>query len=205
MTRLPDPSTLAPSSRLYLRPAALHSGAEAGRLIDMGAGFRLPGSRRACSLLEVILRPENQELASACASPSDAVAWCERSPEVHAQRARTLLQQLCEGRGEFGGRPQLMGILNVTPDSFSDGGEHVDSQAAANRGARLVEEGADIIDVGGESTRPFAEPVAVEEELSASRRSWNSSSRPASRSRSTPGAPRSCGPRPPPAHRSSMT
>jgi dihydropteroate synthase len=58
-----------------------------------------------------------------------------------------------------------MGILNVTPDSFSDGGLHFDPVEAIGWGSRLVEQGADIIDVGGESTRPGAEPVAAEEEL----------------------------------------
>lgn len=58
-----------------------------------------------------------------------------------------------------------MGILNVTPDSFSDGGQHFDLEAAISRGLAMMEEGADIIDVGGESTRPGAEPVSLEEEL----------------------------------------
>ncbi len=61
--------------------------------------------------------------------------------------------------------PVLMGIVNVTPDSFSDGGETAGAEAAIARGLELVEQGAAIIDVGGESTRPGAEPVTVEEEL----------------------------------------
>ena len=62
-------------------------------------------------------------------------------------------------------RPLVMGIVNVTPDSFSDGGRHADVEAAVAHGLRLVAEGADLLDVGGESTRPFAEPVAAAEEL----------------------------------------
>jgi dihydropteroate synthase len=58
-----------------------------------------------------------------------------------------------------------MGIVNVTPDSFSDGGLFLDEQAAVNHGIELVEQGADILDIGGESTRPGAEPVSAEEEL----------------------------------------
>ena len=61
--------------------------------------------------------------------------------------------------------PRLMGILNVTPDSFSDGGVHNELTAAVEHGLQLVNDGADIIDVGGESTRPGAEPVSVEEEI----------------------------------------
>ena len=69
---------------------------------------------------------------------------------------------------EFAGlkldRPLLMGIVNVTPDSFSDGGAYFDAERAIKHGANLVAEGADILDIGGESTRPGAEPVDLEEE-----------------------------------------
>jgi dihydropteroate synthase len=61
-------------------------------------------------------------------------------------------------------RPLVMGIVNVTPDSFSDGGRHADVEAAVAHGLALVAAGADILDVGGESTRPFSEPVSAEEE-----------------------------------------
>lgn len=63
-------------------------------------------------------------------------------------------------------RPRVMGVVNVTPDSFSDGGEAYRSEIAIERGLAMVEAGADFIDVGGESTRPGSEPVAVAEELS---------------------------------------
>jgi dihydropteroate synthase len=62
-------------------------------------------------------------------------------------------------------RPALMGILNVTPDSFTDGGLYFDTRAAIERGIGLWEEGADIVDVGGESTRPGAQEVSSDEEL----------------------------------------
>jgi dihydropteroate synthase len=58
-----------------------------------------------------------------------------------------------------------MGVLNVTPDSFSDGGLYLDRGRAVEHAHRIVEEGADLIDVGGESTRPGSEPVSTEEEL----------------------------------------
>ena len=64
-----------------------------------------------------------------------------------------------------GARPLLMGILNVTPDSFHDGGRHASVDAALRRCETLLEDGADIIDVGGESSRPGAEPVSADEEL----------------------------------------
>jgi dihydropteroate synthase len=62
-------------------------------------------------------------------------------------------------------RPSVMGVLNVTPDSFSDGGRFVDPATAIDHGRRLLEEGANIVDVGGESTRPGAASVSAEEEL----------------------------------------
>lgn len=62
-------------------------------------------------------------------------------------------------------RPVVMGVLNVTPDSFSDGGQYRELDTAVRHGLAMVEEGAEIIDVGGESTRPGAEPVDAEEEI----------------------------------------
>ncbi len=89
--------------------------------------------------------------ASLAASPpypaSRAVAW--------RLRTRTLT---------IGRTPLLMGIVNVTPDSFSDGGKFYDPAAAVDHGLRLADEGADLLDVGGESTRPYATPVDAEEE-----------------------------------------
>ena len=66
---------------------------------------------------------------------------------------------------ECGPRTLVMGILNVTPDSFSDGGRFLDHEAATAHGVRMAEEGADIIDVGGESTRPGSDEVPIEEEI----------------------------------------
>jgi dihydropteroate synthase len=71
----------------------------------------------------------------------------------------------CAGKTLDLSRPVVMGVLNVTPDSFSDGGRFLAVESAVTHGLRLVEEGAAIIDVGGESTRPGAVPVAAEEEL----------------------------------------
>jgi len=63
-------------------------------------------------------------------------------------------------------RPLIMGVVNITPDSFSDGGKFLDRRAATEHARRLVEEGADILDIGGESSRPGAQPVALEAERS---------------------------------------
>ncbi|GAB6182747.1 dihydropteroate synthase [Thermodesulfovibrio hydrogeniphilus] len=66
---------------------------------------------------------------------------------------------------DFLKKTYIMGIVNVTPDSFFDGGRYFNVEQAVERGIRLAEEGADILDIGGESTRPGSEPVSVDEEL----------------------------------------
>jgi dihydropteroate synthase len=76
-----------------------------------------------------------------------------------------LVWQCRDRRFEIGPRPLVMGIVNVTPDSFSDGGRFFDPGAAINHGLKLAGEGADILDVGGESTRPGSQPVPPGEEL----------------------------------------
>ena len=68
--------------------------------------------------------------------------------------------RLFDGPGPF-----IMGIVNATPDSFSDGGRYLDPERAVAHALRLADEGADLIDVGGESTRPGAQPVSAEDEI----------------------------------------
>jgi dihydropteroate synthase len=72
----------------------------------------------------------------------------------------------CAGRPLKLDRPRVVGILNITPDSFSDGGSYGSADEAVAHGLRMVEEGADMLDIGGESTRPGADDVSMEEELS---------------------------------------
>jgi dihydropteroate synthase len=84
-------------------------------------------------------------------------AWTERPPFV---------VPLPDGRKlDLSGRPLVMGVLNVTPDSFSDGGMFDDRESAVGHALQMCEEGAEIIDVGGESTRPGSAPVDTDEEL----------------------------------------
>jgi dihydropteroate synthase len=81
----------------------------------------------------------------------------------YPQRARSW--QLRTRRLAFECRPLLMGIVNITPDSFSDGGRYFDLRRAIEHAERLLAEGADLLDIGGESTRPYADPVDAREEL----------------------------------------
>lgn len=77
----------------------------------------------------------------------------------------SMFWRMCGREVDLSPRSWVMGIVNVTPDSFSDGGEYLNPEAAIAQGLRLAEEGADILDIGGESTRPGAEAVCAEEEI----------------------------------------
>jgi len=81
------------------------------------------------------------------------------------EKLRTFKIQCGSNILDLTSRTHIMGILNITPDSFSDGGKFLQPGQAIEHGLRMVEEGVDIIDIGAESTRPGAEPVSVEEEL----------------------------------------
>ena len=80
-------------------------------------------------------------------------------------QARTARETAGAGSPTLGPGPVLFGILNVTPDSFSDGGDFLAPEAAARHALNLLDEGADVLDVGGESTRPGSDPVSPEEEV----------------------------------------
>lgn len=90
-------------------------------------------------------------------------------PPYHGEDMWQTFDNLLAVRADLAGlsmeRPRIMGIVNVTPDSFSDGGNFADVQAAIDHGLRLIEEGADILDIGGESTRPGSEAVGLDDEL----------------------------------------
>src|SRR4051812_959184 len=73
--------------------------------------------------------------------------------------------ELCDRVLHPGRPPLVMGIVNVTPDSFSDGGQYLDPARAVAHGVELVRQGADLLDIGGESSRPGSGPIGVEEEL----------------------------------------
>ena len=103
----------------------------------------------------------------------DAVEILDRGHDSALMSANDLpddvLERFTKPRAPIAGlpmdRPQIMGVLNVTPDSFSDGGDHFASEDAIARGKAMIEEGADIVDIGGESTRPGAEFVGSDDEL----------------------------------------
>ncbi len=148
-------------AKLYLRPIGLLYGATAGVATAQGLALPLAGGPIAFTAAELIEGvPGNTRMrlftAHALAESRDASLVA-------------LLQRVTAPRPPFAGlaldRPVLMGIVNVTPDSFSDGGLYDSTEGAIVRAAELAAGGADIVDVGGESTRPGSDPVAEGDEL----------------------------------------
>jgi dihydropteroate synthase len=155
-------------AKVYLAPRDPCRRAGLESLIDSGGASPLAGGSLAFSVCEVAIRTPGR-VQRATATLTEIQAWTGRQAGAVQERVEMLLGNLSRDRAGVGGepmrRPRLMGILNVTPDSFSDGGQHLDPAAAITHGLRLAEAGADILDVGGESTRPGAAPVAPETEL----------------------------------------
>ncbi len=150
---------MTPRSRLYLNPIGLLSGDAASIAMKSGMGRRLAGGRFAFTAVEV-LRREGDAVATSIATLAEVEILegaAERLDHLTAPRAA-----IC---GIAMDRPAIMGVVNVTPDSFSDGGDFAETETAIARGRALAEAGAAIIDVGGESTRPGSDPISEATEL----------------------------------------
>lgn len=148
-------------ANLYLRPLGFLYGAAAKAAIGAGQAGALAGGPIAFGLVEVI-----EGAAGQATRRIHSFADLSLSNEAGV---RTGLDRLMAPRPPLAGltfeRPLLMGVVNVTPDSFSDGGLYDRTEDAVAHAAALASEGADIVDIGGESTRPGADPVPPEEEL----------------------------------------
>jgi dihydropteroate synthase len=148
-----------------LRPTGLLYGRTAERAVAEGYAAPLAGGPIAFAAGEVLVSTA-VGLDIHSADLRTLRAWAERGDAPGAAQA---LARLSAPRPPFAGvaldRPRLMGVVNVTPDSFSDGGRFIDPQAAIAHGEALMVAGCDIVDVGGESTRPGAQPTPEEEEL----------------------------------------
>jgi dihydropteroate synthase len=151
-------------SRLRLQPSGFLHGRLAEVAIRNGSARPLTGGRVAFTHVQV-LEPAQPPVLIALA---DFEAAFERRPENYKDALNTL-KTISAPRPPWAGfsldRTRIMGVVNATPDSFSDGGRFLDPAHAIEHGRALLEAGADIIDVGGESTRPGADPVRIEEEL----------------------------------------
>lgn len=144
------PRAVSPADRLYLRP-------------------RIGPDGKIAPELALIARHGDGVVEYAAASVEALCRWAEAQGPAVAERLLRLADGCRRARPPVAGialdRPLIMGVVNVTPDSFSDGGGAATAAAAIARGRALAAEGADIIDIGGESTRPGAAEVAEDEEL----------------------------------------
>ncbi len=139
-------------TRTYYRPLGLCYGSDAGQLIASHRAGRLGGSAAIGFTLVERIRRDGKSVSREITPYADVLEAVEAP------------------RGDFAGiamdAPKIMGIVNVTPDSFSDGGLHGTAETGVLHGLALAGQGAHILDVGGESTRPGSDAVSVDEELS---------------------------------------
>jgi len=145
---------------VFIRPLGILGHSTAVAAVEAGTVLWLAGGPLAFALVEVIVRHPDGRLARASGPLVEVADWAP---------AAGWLDALSRPRYPFAGltleRPAIMGVVNVTPDSFSDGGDFLDHANAIAQGTALLDAGADILDIGGESTRPGADPVSPEEEI----------------------------------------
>ncbi|GHF23342.1 dihydropteroate synthase [Kordiimonas sediminis] len=163
-----DLPSLSDGAKGYLLPV--------GSFMGSAAGLRLGNSGLKFAGVRLIIREEQTRVVNHYipAGDIDSVlgmlpaplqkSLCAQKSAIETPRQPIECAGLGLGRMLAFTRPLIMGVLNVTPDSFSDGGDFIDPDAAVRRARQMVAEGADIIDIGGESTRPGAKPVWEGEE-----------------------------------------
>ncbi len=159
------PATAPETARCYLRPLGLF---RRGEEDSAGEFPRLLGGAQRIGAWEITIR-NGATIQRAVATAPALNDWRERQPAAVKARLAVLIDRLTASRWHAIDRtdagPLLMGIVNVTPDSFSDGGRHEDPAAALAHARELVDAGARILDIGGESTRPGAAPVSPPDEI----------------------------------------
>ncbi|WP_428681378.1 dihydropteroate synthase [Sphingopyxis sp.] len=164
----PDLGKTWEDARVYLRPACF---VDRPHELDDDC-LRIADTMVWFAAWHVTLR-DNDAVKSAIVPVAELDSWIAAMPDHLGAAARTQRAAVARPRGSLQlgervvrlGEPQIMGILNVTPDSFSDGGKHVDTAAATEAGFALASTGAAIVDVGGESTRPGAPLVWEGDEI----------------------------------------
>jgi len=154
------------AAALYLNPQGFLSGVAAAEAAAAGLAWRIAGGWTAATLMQVVARKPGGGAESLLLPAGELAQWLADNDHP---RLRGLAERLQAPRTAWAGlpldRPQVMGIVNTTPDSFSDGGEHDGPDAAIAHGLALSAAGAAILDVGGESTRPGAAEVSEQQEI----------------------------------------
>lgn len=160
--------TGAPEDAIDLRPVGIIQGDLAAECRRDGRALPLAGGPLAFTACEVFLAGQDG-VAIYFAALEDLTKWAELHDTATKHAVTTRLQYLSSARPNFAGlsldRPRIMGVVNVTSDSFSDGGDFFDIETAITHGRNMVAAGADILDIGGESTRPGSDPTSSEMEL----------------------------------------
>ncbi|MFM1814461.1 MAG: hypothetical protein RLZ98_1156 [Pseudomonadota bacterium] len=150
---------------IYVRPVGLFAARQSEEADEIWGGLRLAGGWLDFAAIEVIER-NGARVERRIVGLGE---FLERDWGRRALNAADMFEAIQAPRSRLAGlkldQPRIMGIVNVTPDSFSDGGRHDTAPAAIAHALRLAEEGADILDVGGESTRPGSDAVSIEEEM----------------------------------------
>ena len=150
---------------IYIRPAGLMATAAATPATEVRGGFRLAEGWLDFTALDIIERSG----ASVDRHIAGLGEFFEKDWGRRTANAADMFENIMGPRARLAGlsldRPRIMGIVNVTPDSFSDGGRLGSTQAAIDHALQLAADGADILDIGGESTRPGAQPVTIDEEI----------------------------------------
>ncbi|MBB4285489.1 dihydropteroate synthase [Roseospira goensis] len=159
-----------PLKGLLLRPTGLMRGPAADAAVAEGRAWPLAGGPTVFGAVTVFLRAgESAPWQVHGTDVPGLMAWARAHGPAMTAILQAALSRLTAPRAPFAGpsldRPRVMGILNCTPDSFSDGGDHAATDAAVASGLAMLEAGADLLDIGGESTRPGADPVSPDEEL----------------------------------------
>lgn len=148
------------SSQLYLRPTGFVYGDAAKQAAEANQAGMLAGGPIAFTSLEVI-EGKPGDSRKELRAYADLNASCDKS-------TKAILAGIAAPREPLGSlkldQPLIMGVVNVTPDSFSDGGLHASTKDSLTHARKLADEGADILDIGGESTRPGSDPVDVHDE-----------------------------------------
>ena len=148
---------------------SLLSGGSAVDAVGSGYALSIVGTGLAFTLVTVVGLGPDRRPVCVTAPVAEFDAWLAGGGARFAQRGRVQLESLSTSRTPWAGfvldRPLVMGVVNVTPDSFFDGGQWFEAESAIARGRALLEAGADIIDIGGESTRPGAPRLTPGEEI----------------------------------------
>ncbi|KLN62101.1 dihydropteroate synthase [Kiloniella spongiae] len=154
------------SDKLYIRPVGISPSHN-----SVGKALPFMGIGSSFAAAEVTIRSSSGDIRERHVLPTtEILPWLTDNKHVNlTSLASDLLATLGKSRPSFAGldmsRPHVMAVINVTPDSFSDGGDRYAARTAVEDGLHMIEKGATILDIGGESTRPGADPVTLDEEL----------------------------------------